>query len=843
MDFDFASALVSNTEETLISPEDIFSKMTSGKQLWLGQGDALRKWDEEREKNDILLSMDTGMGKTIVGLLISYSIMNERKMKSLYICASKQLVEQTIAEANDLGIEVASYMNGIFTNEFDFNQCKVPLITTYQALFNGKSRFHKEEIGGIVFDDSHVADNILKNCFTLNVSKSVNTKVYNNIASLSKPYFESSNQETRFSQIINGKSDEVLILPPFELKSHYDEIKKILIENDVESNKELLFAWEYLKDNLDMCLFLLNQNRIEIMPPIIPAKTLSYFKEDVKRVYLSATHINKDYFPRYYGNKIKSTISFPSGKSKTKKFIISPFKTNMHLKNTKSVRTKLLNALSEEKALIITPSFKRNKNWLDIESENIIETNSTNIVEKISEFKSSKNKKLILSNRYDGIDFPGDSCRVLIFDGLPIEGSLLDTYLTNHLKAVNYTRNEISSKIIQGIGRIFRGIDDYGIIIFVDKNEINWIYTPRNMYSLPNTLQIQLKVGDQLNKMISNENFDQLINQVLSNKKTLVDAYDKFIEEENKKFIDRTTEFEESQNNMERISVLESKIFCLLWERDYSLIEELISDLLKESESFDSTINSWHNFLSAIMYQVIGKEEESKEHFYIAQTISKVTPKPLDYKKVEFQESKNELSNNIIDLIQMYKKSNLTSVLKEKFDYLDGDKYKLQDRKHELGIEALGKYLGYDTERPDNTYKTGPDVLWKLPNNKYVLLELKTNKDEGNYSKKETSQSLDHLEWIKNRESLIDNKKLYSIIVGPHNEVNHDANPSEESFIITLDEFKKYAESLVSLIERSFGSGIRSTDQIDELTKEFSLDWETYFDKQMEKVLAIDLKS
>lgn len=842
MDFDFASGLVSSSEEALISPEEIFSKMTSSKQLWLGQGDVLREWDKERDKSDILLSMDTGMGKTIVGLLISYSLMNERKMKTIYVCASKQLVDQTVSEANSLGIKVSSYINGVFINEFEFNQCEVPLITTYQSLFNGKSKFHKEDIGGIIFDDSHVADNILKNCFTLNVSKKDNSIIYEKLSSLVKPYFVSSKQDTRYSQIIEGKSDEVLILPPFELKNHYSEIKKILIENEVENNTKLLFAWEYLKDNLDMCLFLLNQNRIEIVPPIIPSKTLSYFKNDVRRVYLSATHINKDYFPRYYGNKIKSTISFPSGKSKTKKFIISPFKSNMFFKNTKSVREKLLNVLSDQKALIITPSFNRNKNWLELDNENIIETDSSNIIEKISEFKSSSNKKLILSNRYDGIDFPGESCRVLIFDGLPIESNLLDTYLTNHLKAINYTRNEISSKIIQGIGRIFRGIDDYGIIIFVDNNEINWIYTPRNMYSLPNTLQIQLKVGDQLNKMISNENFDQLIGQVLNNKKSLIDAYDKFIDDENKKFIDRSSEFEESQNSMEKISILESRIFSSLWERDYSVIEELIPVLLKETENFDSKINSWHKFLSAMIYQVLGKEEESYEYFYKAQTLSKVTPKPLDYKKAEFKESKNELSNNVIELIQMYDKHKLISDLKEKFDYLDEKKYKLQDKKHEIGIETLGKYLGYDTERPDNLYKTGPDVLWKLPNNKYVLLELKTNKDDGNYSKKETSQSLDHLEWIKNRESLIDNKNLYSIIIGPHNKINHDANPSEHTYIITLEEFRKYAELLISLIDRSFSGAIKNTEQIDSLTQEFDLSWESYFNTKIKKVLAIDLK-
>ncbi|MEA1892454.1 MAG: DEAD/DEAH box helicase family protein [Campylobacterota bacterium] len=79
MSFDFATGLVSQQDEKVIEPEEIFRRQTSGKNLWLGQGDALRDWFNNREKNDILLSMDTGMGKTIVGLLIAHSIMNAGK--------------------------------------------------------------------------------------------------------------------------------------------------------------------------------------------------------------------------------------------------------------------------------------------------------------------------------------------------------------------------------------------------------------------------------------------------------------------------------------------------------------------------------------------------------------------------------------------------------------------------------------------------------------------------------------------------------------------------------------------------------------------------------------------
>lgn len=46
------------------------------------------------------------------------------------------------------------------------------------------------------------------------------------------------------------------------------------------------------------------------------------------------------------------------------------------------------------------------------------------------------------------------------------------------------------------------------------------------------------------------------------------------MDDENKIFIDRTSEFEESQNSMKGISILESKIFSSLWERDYSTLKK-----------------------------------------------------------------------------------------------------------------------------------------------------------------------------------------------------------------------------------------------------------------------------
>lgn len=39
--------------------------------IWRGQTEALIKWDEHRAKNDVLVELNTGAGKTLVGLLTS----------------------------------------------------------------------------------------------------------------------------------------------------------------------------------------------------------------------------------------------------------------------------------------------------------------------------------------------------------------------------------------------------------------------------------------------------------------------------------------------------------------------------------------------------------------------------------------------------------------------------------------------------------------------------------------------------------------------------------------------------------------------------------------------------
>jgi replicative superfamily II helicase len=54
--------------------------------LWDGQGKALSAWNERRKENDLVIKLNTGGGKTLIGILIGQSLLNELREPVIYLC-------------------------------------------------------------------------------------------------------------------------------------------------------------------------------------------------------------------------------------------------------------------------------------------------------------------------------------------------------------------------------------------------------------------------------------------------------------------------------------------------------------------------------------------------------------------------------------------------------------------------------------------------------------------------------------------------------------------------------------------------------------------------------------
>ncbi|WP_208455549.1 DEAD/DEAH box helicase family protein [Burkholderia gladioli] len=185
---DFSKLGKSKKAKALTDPIQIFETLPSFSgtfnDLWRGQDKALNEWNVARDRQDVLVSLNTGAGKTIVGLLIAQSLINEGLQNVLYVCSTIDLVRQTSAQAKRIGIDHSTRVRREFSNDL-FETGKAFCITTYSALFNGHSVLRKRFFPqAIIFDDAHVAGGLLRDSFTLRVDVRGDEELFKEIAEL-----------------------------------------------------------------------------------------------------------------------------------------------------------------------------------------------------------------------------------------------------------------------------------------------------------------------------------------------------------------------------------------------------------------------------------------------------------------------------------------------------------------------------------------------------------------------------------------------------------------------------------------------------------------------------------
>ena len=94
--------------------------------------------------------------------------------------------------------------------------------------------------------------------------------------------------------------------------------------------------------------------------------------------------------------------------------------------------------------------------------------------------------------RYDGIDLPGDACRVLILDRLPTGENLMDRFIDESIRIETIRMSNTATRVVQAIGRIFRSNTDHGVVLLVGTQLHSWVRTAKNREFLPPLLQRQI---------------------------------------------------------------------------------------------------------------------------------------------------------------------------------------------------------------------------------------------------------------------------------------------------------------------------------------------------------------
>lgn len=788
MALDLSKIKAKKSENLLVEPVEIFQNSKVSDQnindLWLAQGDALRSWHKIRAKHDVGVVLNTGAGKTLVGLLMAKSLVNETRGKVLYACSSIQLVDQTVSKANGYGLPVTSYFRGNFSNDL-FHRGKAPCITTYQALFNGRSIFFREEIDAVIFDDAHAAEHLLRDHFSLKIQKQKSADIYSELVALFKEYHQQIGMAGSFEELGAQGSTRQFFVPPFELRRQFGEVIRVLASAGLTLDQDTTFAWEHLKDHIDLCCVFIGNTEITFTPPFVPTQSLSYFDKKIRRVYLSATLAAPDAFIRTFGVSPDEVIAPTTTAGECERLILFPDRLDVGHDDVTIAKS----LLQDRKTLVLVPTYIRAKKWEGF--ANPPEKNT--VAAEVETFKIQGGApKLLLAARYDGVDLPGDTCRVMVVDDLPMGVGPLERYLWEHLNLSNTLRSTVASRIVQSFGRISRGMSDHGVVLITGSKLVEWLLTPKNTEILPPFLQKQLYLGLEISDNSEDaSDFKKIIEQCLVRDGEWLGTYEDFMSE---------TDPLEPGGDKElvcRLAKAEAEYADFIWNRDYPNAAKCLSRTIEDAFSFSTGTGAWHSLWLGNALDLMGDRESAIEMYQRAHSTHRNIP-PIPSKRDI--EDKVGYPPQIVEVDRQFATTPDGAICLPKkihidLAFLDGSGTSSQT---EESLRALGQYLGLVSSRPDNEYGTGPDVLWQSPDSPALCIEVKTAKEaKSQYQKKEIGQLSDHVQWVKDH---TDAKEIIAIFVGPISSATTSANPPDDYMVVSLGQFKKLADVLVGAL-------------------------------------------
>jgi len=789
--------------------------------LWAHQADLIREYTTKHLKTrDISLELPTGTGKTLIGLLIGAWRRDYYNERILYLCPTRQLAYQVETHAKNYGIKAYAFVGPQRDYPIDkfseYSSSDIIAISTYSGLFNTNPRLKDANI--IICDDAHAADNYIPSLWSMNINRFENQNLYHKIISL----FE-DNLNYEFIQCIKNDStefylkDRIEMIPiPILWKKNQNLIDIIKVELKEEENRELNYSWSMIHNNILSCNIFISWWEILIRPWTPPSLTHTPFENANQRIYMSATLGAGGEIERITGVPKIERLPIPAGwdkKGSGRRFFLLP-----DIKFSSSDYSDwLIEKISEkERTLILCPNYHQ---YFSIEHK-IKESSiplkilrASDIEDSIKPFTNETNAILLLTNRYDGLDLPGDNCRQLIIYGLPAAVNLQEKFLLSRLNIYSVLKDRIVTRFTQACGRCNRGPADYSLILLTGEDIRDFCLKSENRSSMHPELQAELEFGRIQSNVSKLENLDERINLFYVQGDEWQEA------EENIKSLRETIEPIEEPYNERLYSIVSKEINYqyALWNKDYSealRITRQIGDSLSgdEFEGYRALWNYFTGSIASILYEQTKESEYlhiAKDFYRRAKSCSRIISWFSELPNLDVSISSEAdidvLSGYAVEKIQKTLRDlggvgdRFETELKKIEQFIRSDNYK----QFEIGLTKLGELLGFETERP--LINGAPDSIWRLSNKILILFEAKSEEsEEGGISKSYCQQAKGHYDWAHDRITEYDQfHEVLSVIVGYREKLETSAlSFAEDLYNININRVRDIFNEISGILRR-----------------------------------------
>ncbi len=474
------------------------------------------------DKPDVALQLPTGSGKTLVGLLIADWRRIKHGNRVVYLCPTIQLVRQTVLQAkNQYGIDVVdlSGPKGNFPppDRTAYKTGAQVAISTYSGIFNSNPFFDDPDL--IIIDDAHAAENYIAKMWSLEIA--IGTPLHLVLAEYLRPHLDPQ-EFSRLTGDWTGPADATWVdkLPSPKVRELESGLVEIIDAHADRNNKKLHYPWSLIRDHLDACHIYLGSQEILIRPILPPTASHAPFENAKQRIYMSATLGAGGDLERLTGRKrierLPASESFQNS-GVGRRFFVFPSLT-LNSEEIDALRLKMQERAS--RSVILTPSTKSAEEHIEQVTDGLngfqVFTKDKIEADK-APFVHSTKAVAVLANRYDGIDFPGDECRLLCLDGLPRAMNAQERFIMSKMGAAALFNERIQTRVLQAGGRCTRGLQDRSAVFVTGTELVDFLADSRKWQYFHPELQAELAFGVEQSTDVSAKDIIENFNMFMDN--------------------------------------------------------------------------------------------------------------------------------------------------------------------------------------------------------------------------------------------------------------------------------------------------------------------------------------
>lgn len=471
-------------------------RLASVPELWAHQAETLKKYTSCADKPDIAIELPTGTGKTLVGLLIAEWTLRKRHSRVIYACPTQQLARQVADAAYNEGIGTALLIGRHdqwkTQAQYRYEAAEAIAVTTYSSIFNSNPHLLDSDL--ILFDDAHAGEQYVGEAYAVDLNRKHNPDEYKKVLDAIAPALDSGFLERlRADQPDHTIHDSVRMVLPLRQTDMVHELNDILMELSAPHK----YRYSMIQEGIPSCLVYVAYSGILIRPYLPPTHQNSLFTNARQRIYLSATLGGGGELERAFGRpeiiRLKQPDGSPAPRNGRRFFVFPEYVENTDVTTLSRDIVK-----SAGKALILAPRTERAMNDAQLLAQPEWPVlGIDNVRESMTHFTGLEHGVCGLAARYDGLDLPGDSCRLVVLDEVPEHGNLQERFLQSRSRAGVALATRVRTRVVQGAGRCTRGPNDTALVLVRGRELSRYLNRPEVLDALDTELQAEIRFGTE----------------------------------------------------------------------------------------------------------------------------------------------------------------------------------------------------------------------------------------------------------------------------------------------------------------------------------------------------------